>query len=192
MARDRPRPFQQDCAGALIECVLDAELTKSLKALSQRHGTTLFMTLVASWAALLARLSGQEEVVIGTPSANRGRREIEGLIGFFVNTLALRVDVSGSLTVGELLERVKAQALAAQQHQDLPFEQVVEITRPERSLAHSPLFQVMFTWKSGPKGTLELPGHSASSTSPRTPGSARSEEHTSELQSPDHPLCRLL
>jgi non-ribosomal peptide synthetase component F len=116
------------------------------------------MTSVASWAALLARLSGQEEVVIGTPSANRGRREIEGLIGFFVNTLALRVDVSGSLTVGELLERVKAQALAAQQHQDLPFEQVVEITRPERSLAHSPLFQVMFTWQNAPKGTLELPG----------------------------------
>src|SRR5260370_30159656 len=130
----RPRPLQQDYAGALIECVLDAELTKSLKALSQRHGTTLFMTLVASWAALLARLSGQEEVVIGTPSANRGRREIEGLIGFFVNTLALRVDGSGSLTVGEVLERVKAEAMAAQQHQDLPFEQVVEITRPERSL----------------------------------------------------------
>src|SRR5260370_41179684 len=105
---DRPRPLQQDYAGALIECVLDAELTKSLKALSQRHGTTLFMTLVASWAALLARLSGQEEVGIGTPSANRGRREIEGLIGFFVHKVAWRGDVYGSLPDGDLVERAYA------------------------------------------------------------------------------------
>ena len=114
------------------------------------------MTLLAGWAALLARLSGQQDVVIGTPVANRGRSEIEGLIGFFVNTLALRLDVSGTPTVGELLERVKGQALAAQEHQDIPFEQVVEIARPVRSLAHSPVFQVMFAWQNAPKGTLEL------------------------------------
>ncbi len=86
-------------------------------------------------------------MVIGTPVANRGRAEIENLIGFFVNTLALRMDLSGSPTVGELLERAKTQALAAQQHQDIPFEQVVELVQPVRSLAHSPLFQVMFAWQ---------------------------------------------
>ena len=106
--------------------MLDEKLTAGLKDLSRRHGTTLFMTLLAGWAALLARLSGQQDVVIGTPVANRGRAEIEDLIGFFVNTLALRLDLSGSPTVSELLERVKEQALAAQQHQDIPFEQVVE------------------------------------------------------------------
>ena len=116
------------------------------------------MTLLAGWGALLARLSGQPDVVIGTPVANRGRSEIEELIGFFVNTLALRLDLSGSATVGELLQQVKAQTIAAQQHQDIPFEQVVELVRPVRSLAHSPLFQVMFVWQNAPEGTLRLPG----------------------------------
>jgi amino acid adenylation domain-containing protein len=105
------------------------------------------MTLLAGWAALLMRLSGQQDLVIGAPVANRQRAEIEGLIGFFVNTLALRLNVSGSLTVRELLNQAKAQTLAAQQHQDIPFEQVVEIVQPPRSLAHSPLFQVMFAWE---------------------------------------------
>jgi non-ribosomal peptide synthetase component F len=155
---DRPRPIQQDFAGAMVGWTLDEELTKGLKALSRCHGTTLFMTLLASWAVLLARLSGQQEVVIGTVTANRNRRELEDLIGFFVNTLALRVDVSGSPTVGELLQRVKVLTLGAQQHQDIPFEQVVEIVRPERSLAHNPLFQVMFVWQNTPSGDLELPG----------------------------------
>ena len=92
---DHPRPAQQDYAGAFAELVLDEKLTAGLKELSRRHGTTLFMTLLAGWAVLLARLSGQQDVVIGTPVANRGRAEIEGLIGFFVNTLALRLDLSG-------------------------------------------------------------------------------------------------
>ena len=92
--------------------------------------------LLAGWAAVLARLSAQEEVVIGTPTANRGRREIEGLIGFFVNTLVLRVDLSDAPTVAELLARVKQRALAAQHHQDIPFEQVVELVDPARSLSH--------------------------------------------------------
>src|SRR6185436_20317096 len=91
---DRPRPARQDHAGAALGIDLDEELTAGLGALSQRHGTTLFMTLLAGWAAVLGRLSGQHDVVVGTPSANRGRTEIEGLIGFFVNTLALRVDLS--------------------------------------------------------------------------------------------------
>ncbi|HEU4556306.1 MAG TPA: amino acid adenylation domain-containing protein, partial [Longimicrobium sp.] len=125
---------------------------------SQRHGATLHMPLLAGWAALLARLSGQDEVVVGTPSANRGRSEIEGLIGFFVNTLPLRVDLSGGPRVGELLQRVKTRALEAQRNQDIPFEQVVERVQPARSLAHTPLFQVMFAWQNAPGGTLELPG----------------------------------
>ncbi len=155
---DRPRPAKQDFTGASVKVEFDAALAAALRTLSQRHGTTLFMTLLAGWAAVLARLSGQDDVVIGTPSANRGRSEIEGLIGFFVNTLPLRVDVSGAPTVAGLLDRVRALALEAQRNQDIPFEQVVERVRPARSLAHAPLFQVMFAWQNAPEGSLELPG----------------------------------
>jgi non-ribosomal peptide synthetase component F len=155
---DHPRPAQKSYAGAFAGLILDEHLTTGLRDLSKRHGTTLFMTLLAAWSILLARLSGQQDVVVGTPTANRGHVEIEGLIGFFVNTLAVRVDVSLSPTVGELLAQVKAQAIAAQQHQDIPFEQVVEILRPVRSLAHSPLFQAMFTWGAMSQGRLALPG----------------------------------
>ncbi|HVH13547.1 MAG TPA: amino acid adenylation domain-containing protein, partial [Longimicrobium sp.] len=149
---DHPRPAQMDHAGARFGLVLDEALTAGLKALSRRHGTTLFMTLLAGWAAVLGRLSGQEDVVIGSPMAGRGRREIEGLIGFFVNTLALRVDLSGSPTVAELLARVKARALEAQNHQDIPFEQLVERLDPVRSLSHGPIFQVMLVWQNTPRG----------------------------------------
>jgi non-ribosomal peptide synthetase component F len=155
---DRLRPSVQDHAGESLGFELDAELTANLKALGQRHGTTLFMTMLASWAALLARLSGQSDVVIGTPVANRHRAEIEPLIGFFVNTQALRVDLCGSPTVAELLAQVRATALAAQAHQDIPFEQVVEALSPMRSMAHSPVFQVMFAWQNAPEGSLDLPG----------------------------------
>ena len=117
---DHARPAQQDYKGGVEELVLDQGLTSALKELSRREGTTLYMTLLAGWAALLTRLSGQTEVVIGTPVANRERAEIEGLIGFFVNTLALRVDVSGDMIVKELLQRVKEVALAAQQNHNLP------------------------------------------------------------------------
>ena len=153
---DRPRPAQQDYAGSSVEVRLDERLTAGLKALSQRHGTTLYMTLLSAWASLLARLSGQQDVVIGTPVANRTRTEVEGLIGLFVNTLALRIDTSGELSTEALLARVKALTLAAQAHQDLPFEQVVEITRPPRSLAHSPLFQTLLSWQDSSAPTLAL------------------------------------
>ena len=155
---DHVRPEQQSYSGAAARLVLDEELTAGLRGLSRKHRTTLYMTVLAGWAALLARLSGQDEVVIGTPAANRNRVEIEGLIGFFVNTLALRLGVVGTATVGELLEQVKGQVLAAQEHEDLPFEQVVEIVRPPRSLAHNPVFQVMFTWLNTPKGLIDLAG----------------------------------
>src|SRR5689334_22356253 len=155
---DHTRPVQQDYAGGYVDLALDEQLTAGLKALSRRQGTTLYMTLLAGWAILLARLSGQQDVVIGSPAANRSRAEIENLIGFFVNTLALRLDLSGSPRVSELLQQTKAQSLAAQRHQDIPFEQVVELAQPVRSLAHSPLFQVMFAWQNATEPRLELPG----------------------------------
>ncbi|HEU4557299.1 MAG TPA: non-ribosomal peptide synthase/polyketide synthase, partial [Longimicrobium sp.] len=155
---DHPRPAKQEFAGATVPLILDDELTAGLKALGARHGTTLFMTLLAGWAAVLSRLSGQDDVVVGTPTANRGRAEVEELIGFFVNTLAVRVDLSGSPSVAELLGRVKERSLGAQHHQDMPFEQVVELVQPVRSLAHTPLFQVLFAWQNAPGGSLELPG----------------------------------
>src|SRR5262249_25047520 len=124
---DHPRPVQQDFAGAQTKVRFDAELSRRLKALSQRHGVTLHMVLLASCATLLSRRAGQAEIVIGTPIANRRRAELEGLIGFFVNTLPMRIDLSGSPSVAELLARVKAVSVAAQSHQDLPFEQIIDI-----------------------------------------------------------------
>src|SRR5262249_59959670 len=108
---------QMDYAGGTVKVEMDEELTAGLKELGRKHRTTLHMTLLAGWAALLERLSGQTDVVIGTPVANRGRVEIEGLIGFFVNTLALRVDVSGSPSVGELLRRGEGQTAGGAEDQ---------------------------------------------------------------------------
>ncbi|MGZ0700663.1 amino acid adenylation domain-containing protein [Pseudomonas piscis] len=153
---DRPRPAQQDYAGSSVPVRLDRQLTAGLRALSQRHGSTLYMTLMSAWALLLGRLSGQAEVVIGTPVANRVRAEVEGLIGLFVNTLAVRVDLAAAPRIETLLAQVKARTLEAQAHQHLPFEQVVEILRPTRSLAHSPLFQTLMTWQNGDAPQLVL------------------------------------
>ncbi|MCA6222761.1 non-ribosomal peptide synthetase, partial [Photorhabdus antumapuensis] len=155
---DRPRPSEQSFAGNAVPVNLDTALTTALKRLSEQHGVTLFMTLLSAWAVVLSRLSGQDDMVIGTPSAGRSRQEVEPLIGCFVNTLALRMDVSGDLTVTELLARVRQTALAAQEHQDLPFERVVEIVQPPRRLAHTPLFQVMFAWQNNESTAWQLPG----------------------------------
>jgi len=155
---DGIRPARQDYAGDALPVALDQKLTSGLKDLSRRCGTTLYMTLLAGWAILLGRLSGERDVAIGTPVANRRSLEIENLIGFFVNMLVARIDISGRPTVGEMLQRVKRQALAAQQHQDIPFEQVVELVQPARSLAHSPLFQSVFAWQDALEGKPELPG----------------------------------
>ena len=155
---DHPRPAVQDFAGADLGFELDEGTSQALQTLALRHGATLHMVLLAAWGALLSRLSGQREVVIGTPVANRTRAEVEPLIGFFVNTLALRVDLRGQPTVAQLVDQVKNSALAAQEHQDLPFEQVIEGLKPQRSTAHSALFQVMFAWQNAPQGSLELPG----------------------------------
>ncbi|MGO1000205.1 non-ribosomal peptide synthase/polyketide synthase [Lysobacter sp. CA196] len=155
---DRPRPAVQDYRGASLEVAFDRELTAALKALSQRHGTTLYMTLLAAWGALASRLAGQDEVVVGTPIANRASTETEPLIGFFVNTVALRLNLAERPSVAALLAQVRERALQAQQHQDLPFEQVVEALRPERTLAHSPIFQLMFAWQNAPQAAFELDG----------------------------------
>src|SRR5256714_3876772 len=155
---DRPLPSQQSFEGGAVEVELDAELSGALKVLGQQHGTTLFMTVLAAWSAVLGRMAGQDEVVIGIQSANRNRREVEDLIGFFVNTLALRIDLSGEPSASELLRRVRETALGAQDHQDLPFEQVVELVQPSRQLDRTPVFQVMFAWQNTEGGALELPG----------------------------------
>ncbi|UGQ48159.1 non-ribosomal peptide synthetase [Massilia endophytica] len=168
---DRPRPPQQDFAGALVPLELDAGLTAALKALARKHGATLHMTLLAGWGLLLARLSGQEEAVVGTPVANRQRGGLEGLLGFFVNTLALRIPARGS--VGELLRQVRERSLYAQERQDIPFEQVVDLLRPARQLSHSPLFQAMFSWTPGGGEGPALSGLSAAPLDGLTSHSAK-------------------
>ncbi|WP_338927196.1 amino acid adenylation domain-containing protein (plasmid) [Mycetohabitans endofungorum] len=155
---DRPRPAQQSFAGAHVPVHIDAKTTRALKRFSREHGATLFMTVLAAWSAVLSRLSGQEDLVIGTPSANRNHRQIEPLIGFFVNMLASRVDLSGEPSAAQLLERVRRTMLDAQAYQDLPFEQVVQIVQPPRRLDYTPLFQVMFAWHNNEKEQWRLPG----------------------------------
>ena len=155
---DRSRPTVQSYRGANLGIALDGQLSAKLRDFAKRHEMTLFMVLCAGWAILLSRLSGQEDVVIGTPVANRQRPELEGLIGFFVNTLALRVAVRGDLRVKELLEQIKEMTLGAYDHQDLPFEQLVETLQPHRSLSRNPLFQAMLVLQNAPRTELLLPG----------------------------------
>jgi amino acid adenylation domain-containing protein len=141
---DRPRPAQSSYRGGRCGVCLNASLTARLRALGQNRGATLFMTLLAAFGVLLSRYSGQSDLVIGTPIANRTRSELEGLIGFFVNTLALRLDLSGDPSFTALLERVRTVATGAYAHQDLPFEMLVARLAPARHLSQAPLFQVMF------------------------------------------------
>ena len=155
---DRPRPAVQTYRGAWRSIELSKELTEGLKALSRKEGVTLFMTLLAAFQTLLYRYTGQEDIVVGSPIANRNRTEIEGLIGFFINTLVLRADLSGNPIFPELLQRVRNTALEAYEHQDLPFEKLVEELNPERNLNHSPLFQVLFALQNAPTGPRELSG----------------------------------
>ena len=141
---DHPRPALQSYRGARLDLQLPAALGAALKHLAQGEGASLFMILLASFQVLLHRYSGQSQIRVGVPVANRNRVETEGLIGFFVNTQVLNAEVHGQLPFNDLLAQVKQSALAAQAHQDLPFEQLIEALQPERSLSHSPLFQVMY------------------------------------------------
>jgi hypothetical protein len=147
---DRPRPARRSYRGARLPVGVDAGLTEALRALSREEGATLFMTLLAAFALLLHRYTGQTDVVVGTDIANRTLAETERLIGFFVNQLALRVDLSGEPTFRELLRRVQRMTLDAYAHQELPFERLVQALRPERSLNLHPLFQVKVVFQNVP------------------------------------------
>ncbi|HYO58031.1 amino acid adenylation domain-containing protein, partial [Archangium sp.] len=156
---DRPRPQVQTFRGSQVKVQLPLALSQEVRALSQREGTTLFMTLLAAFQVLLARYSGQRDIVVGTPIAGRNRQEVEGLIGFFVNTLALRADVRGSLSFKELLAQVRETCLGAYAHQELPFEQIVDALQLERDLSRTPLFQVqLFVLEDELARTMELGG----------------------------------
>ncbi|MGF6351683.1 amino acid adenylation domain-containing protein [Variovorax sp. W2I14] len=155
---DRPRPALQDYRGASFEVALDAETTQALRALAQRHGATLYMVVLAAWAAVVARYSGQPQVVIGSSHAGRGRAEIEPLIGCFINTQALKIALDGSPTAADLLVQVRRTALQAQAREDVPFERLVEALNPPRSMAHHPVFQLMLAWHNTPAVALELAG----------------------------------
>ncbi|MEM9216874.1 MAG: amino acid adenylation domain-containing protein [Cyanobacteria bacterium P01_F01_bin.150] len=155
---DFPRPTTQTYQGRSISFRLNTDLTTKLKTLSRESGTTLFMTLYGAFSTLLHRYSGQSDILVGTPIANRNHSEIEGLIGFFVNTLVLKTHFDNNPSFNELLAQVRETTLQAYDHQDVPFEQIVEALQPQRDLSYSPLFQVMFVLQNAPMGNVELPG----------------------------------
>ena len=155
---DRSRSAVPTYRGAKQFLELPQSLSQALVALSRQEGVTLFMTLLAAFQTLLYRYTQQEDIVVGSAIANRNRSEIEGLIGFFVNSLVLRTDFSGNPTFRELLNRVREVTLGAYAHQDLPFEKLVEQLHPERDLSRHPLFQVVFSLQNTPIQALELPG----------------------------------
>ncbi|MFO0165964.1 MAG: amino acid adenylation domain-containing protein, partial [Microcystis sp.] len=155
---DRPRPAIQSFRGGTERLQLDSQLTQQLKKLSQESGSTLFMTLLAGFAVLLSRYSQQTDVVIGSPIANRNRTEIEGLIGFFVNSLVLRFDLSQDPTFEDFLAQVRQTTQDAYDHQDLPFEMLVEKLQIERHLDRNPLTQIVFALQNAPSSPWDLPG----------------------------------
>jgi amino acid adenylation domain-containing protein len=155
---DHPRPAAQSHRGAHLPVALPGSLSDSLKTLSNQEGVTLFMLLLAAFQTLLHYYSGREDICVSTPIANRNRAEMEGLIGFFVNTLIMRADLSGDPSFREILKRVREVALGAYAHQDLPFERLVEELQPVRDLSHSPLAQVAFALQNAPIPLPETPG----------------------------------
>ncbi|HEX6371120.1 MAG TPA: non-ribosomal peptide synthase/polyketide synthase [Longimicrobium sp.] len=155
---DHPRPAVQSFRGAQVQAAFSAELAGRLRALGRREGATMYMVLLAAFQVLLSKYSGSADVVVGSPVAGRTRAETEALIGFFLNTLALRTDLSGNPTFRQLLRRVREVTLDAYEHQALPFERVVEEVQPERSLSHAALFQALFTVQEAGAGWSGLPG----------------------------------
>ena len=153
---DRPRPAVQSHRGRRRQFTLSEELSGQIREIARSEGVTQFMLLAAAFNVLLHRYSGQEDILIGAPVAGRERAELEELIGFFVNTLVIRTDLSGDPTFKQLLDRVRTTVISAQEHQSLPFEKIVEELQPERSLSHSPLFQVVFALQNAPQGVLDL------------------------------------
>jgi amino acid adenylation domain-containing protein len=155
---DRPRPAVATQRGATVTFPLPAELTARLRAFSQAHGATLFMTLLTGLKFVLAHHSGEYDIAVGTSIAGRTRQEVEPLIGFFVNELVLRTDISGPLSFSQAVARVRQTVLDAYAHQEVPFELVVERLAPERDPGRSPLFQVLFVMQNVPSETLAIPG----------------------------------
>lgn len=154
---DYPRPARQTYTGARHAVQIGREQTEALKRLSQREGASLFMTLLSLFEALLLHYSGQRDLLVGSPVANRNRAEVEGLIGFFVNTLVLRADLRGRPTFRELIQRARKTTLEAQDHQDLPFERLIEALGVEIDTSRNPLFQVMFALQNAPLPRLSSP-----------------------------------
>jgi amino acid adenylation domain-containing protein len=187
---DRPRPPVQTFAGAYQFLELPASLRDELNALGRREGVTLYMTLLAAFKALLSRYTEQEDILVGTAIANRPQVALESLIGLFVNTLALRTDLSGNPNFRELLRRVRGVALGAYAHQELPFEMLVRELQPERDVSRSPIFQVMFTLQNAPSGALELPGLVLSDM-PFDGGAAQFDLTLSITESPHGLACSL-
>jgi amino acid adenylation domain-containing protein len=155
---DRPRPAVQTTRGAMVETSLAPEIVTAARALSRQAGVTLFMTLLAAYYVLLQRYTGQSDLVVGSPIAGRSQGELEDVLGFFVNSLALRVRLEDDASFRALLSRVRDTCLRAYAHQDVPFERVVEAMRPTRDPSYTPLFQVMFVLQNAPVSNLELPG----------------------------------
>jgi len=153
---DQPRPSVMSYRGASEAVSISAEVTEKLRALGQRNRTTLYMTLLAAFQVLLSRYSGQQDITVGSPVAGRRQSELEPLIGFFINTLVLRTELTGTLNFAELLQQVRETVLQAYAHQDVPFEKLVEVLQPERDLARTPLFQVMFVLQNAPQSGLQL------------------------------------
>src|SRR5205085_3227794 len=153
---DHPRPAVASFRGAIHTIALGEAISLGLKRLIEQHDVTLFMMLVAAFKVLLMRYSNQEDIAIGIPIANRNWKEVEGLIGFFVNSLVIRTDLSGEPTFDQLLARVRERALEAYAHQDLPFEKLVEELQPHRDSSRNPLFQVMFVLQNAPGSDLDL------------------------------------
>ena len=154
---DRPRPPMASFRGAFLDVAIELPLTEALEALARAHEATLFQVLLAAFKAVLARFSGQTDVVVGAPIANRTRPEIESLIGCFVNSLVLRTDLAGDPGFAESLARVRRTAIAAYEHQDLPFEKLVEELQPERDMSRNPLAQVTFQIQNAPGALREKP-----------------------------------
>jgi non-ribosomal peptide synthetase component F len=153
---DRPRPAVQTYRGASLSSRFNAELSTSLKQLSRAENCTLYMTMLAGFESLLYRETGAEEVMVGTATANRSRREVEGLIGFFVNMLVMRGEMGGQPSYREMMRRVRERALGAYAHQEVPFEKLVEEYGGERKVSHTPLFQVAFGVNNTPRQELRL------------------------------------
>jgi len=182
---DRPRPPVQTFNGKTISMRVDGALSAAIKKLSQEQGATVFMTLLAAFQTLLHRYSGQDEILVGSPIANRNRSETENLIGFFVNNIVLKSDFYDNPEFSELLRRVRENTLNAYAHQDVPFEQIVDALVSKREMSHAPLFQVMFVMQNLPQSKFELPGLTMRSAEEEA-GTAKFDLSLIVTEGPDH------